>query len=392
MAKRQANPVTFMRGSYYHKIRTLQEDGTIKHGRKGGFKSEAEAAESYKKYEEDFLRANRAYQVKHSRDFGIRDYLIYWLEEVYVHRIANTTRELAAHVLYNLILPQITQEVKLRYVNAEYLNALLLKASKACDSAGNKSRELLNIAFKDAVVQGYIDRNPVPNTKPYPARKGSVTVLNKQNTKILLKNASTGNWYLEIMEGLFLGLRKGEIYGLKYSDYDFEKRTVHIRRQLAANPDVEAGTANILQYSQIVKAPKTPNSDRVLRVPSAVLDEVRKRKKLNDFYKEKMGNGYADNDFLTCQENGQPHSLTAMNAALTKICNRSGLPHITPHSLRHMFASILTEKGVPLVKVSAMLGHSSIHTTFEYYVEVLDENKQIIDFLNDRFGTEGKEE
>jgi site-specific recombinase XerD len=49
----------------------------------------------------------------------------------------------------------------------------------------------------------------------------------------------------------------------------------------------------------------------------------------------------------------------------------------------------LVEKGVPLAKVSAMLGHSSINTTFEYYVEVLDENEHIIDFLNDRFSVGG---
>lgn len=50
-----------------------------------------------------------------------------------------------------------------------------------------------------------------------------------------------------------------------------------------------------------------------------------------------------------------------------------------------MYATILLEKGVPLVKVSALLGHSSINTTFEYYAEVMDENEKIINFLNDQF-------
>lgn len=171
MVKNNTSPVKFMRGSYYHPIKILQEDGTIKHTRRGGFKSEEEAMESYRKYEDDFLKANRAYQIKRNKDFGIKDYLIYWLEEIYTHRIENTTRMLSAYVLYDLILPQITQDMKLRYVNAEYLNALLEKVSKICDSAGSKSRELLNLAFKDAVVQGLISRNPVPNTKTYPARK-----------------------------------------------------------------------------------------------------------------------------------------------------------------------------------------------------------------------------
>jgi integrase len=389
MAKNSVNPVKFMRGSYYHPIKILQEDGTIKHARRGGFQSEEEAMESYRKYDEDFLKANRAYQIKHNKDFGIKDYLIYWLEEIYSQRIENTTRMLSAYVLYDLILPQITQDMKMRYVNVEYLNALLERVSKICDSAGSKSRELLHLAFKDAVIQGFIARNPVPGTKTYPARKGNVIVLNKENTKLLLKMASESNWYLEILEGLFLGLRKGEIYGLKYSDYDFRNQTVCIQRQLASNPKVEAGTSKVLKYGQILKEPKTANSYRTLRVPAAVLDEVRKRKEQNDFNRIRIGSSYSDNDFLSCQDNGCPHSLSAMNAALSKICNRSGLPHITPHSLRHMFASILIERGVPLTKVSAMLGHASIHTTFEYYVEVLDENEHIIDFLNEKFSVGG---
>lgn len=62
---------------------------------------------------------------------------------------------------------------------------------------------------------------------------------------------------------------------------------------------------------------------------------------------------------------------------------------MTVHSLRHMYATILTEQGVPLVKVSALLGHSSIHTTFEYYCEVMDEQERIMSFINDSFVPEG---
>lgn len=63
--------------------------------------------------------------------------------------------------------------------------------------------------------------------------------------------------------------------------------------------------------------------------------------------------------------------------------------YLTVHSLRHMYASILTEQGVPLIKVSALLGHSSVSTTFEYYCEVMDENEQIITFMNHTFVPEG---
>ena len=44
------------------------------------------------------------------------------------------------------------------------------------------------------------------------------------------------------------------------------------------------------------------------------------------------------------------------------------------------------------MKVSALLGHSSIHTTFEYYCEVMDEQERIISFMNDSFVPEGGKE
>ncbi len=55
-----------------------------------------------------------------------------------------------------------------------------------------------------------------------------------------------------------------------------------------------------------------------------------------------------------------------------------------------MYASILTEQGVPLIKVSALLGHSSINTTFEYYCEVMDETEKIRSFLNKNFIPKGE--
>ena len=74
-----------------------------------------------------------------------------------------------------------------------------------------------------------------------------------------------------------------------------------------------------------------------------------------------------------------------MNTALTKLCKRNGLPKVSVHSLRHMFATILIEQGVPLVKISALLGHSSVNTTFEYYCDVMDENENIICFMNEKY-------
>ena len=106
-------------GSWYHRIKRLQEDGTTKYSKKGGFMTAKEAEASYRKYEEEYKKAYRAYHVSSSTDFDLKEYLIYWLEEIYSARIENTTHMLASYVLYDLIIPNMNQGIKLRYVNVE---------------------------------------------------------------------------------------------------------------------------------------------------------------------------------------------------------------------------------------------------------------------------------
>lgn len=389
MADKKAG-VFFEGSNWCHRVRILQEDGTTKYSKRRGFKTAKEAEASYRKYDEEYKKAYRAYHAASAADFGFKDFLVYWLDEIYSPRIESTTYMLASYTLYNLILPNLNQEIKLRHVNAEYLDALLETVSKVCESAGNKSRELLNIAMKDAVEAGYIHRNPVPDTKPYKRKKPKITVLGKEKMRFFLEKALESNWYLEILLGLFMGLRKGEISGLKYNDFNIEDRSVQIARQVTADPVVSKGGSKIMKYQLIEKPPKTPNSYRTLRVPETIMDEVMERKRQNDLRKEQLGDKYIDNDYLSCAVNGLPHSASSLNNALSKLCSRNGLPHLTVHSLRHMYATILTEQGVPLVKVSALLGHSSIHTTFEYYCEVMDEQERIISFMNESFVLEGE--
>lgn len=392
MENRSKTGAAFYEGSsWFHRIKILQEDGTIKYSKRGGFATAFEAEKSYRQYEEEFKRAYRSYQISNqiNTEIGFKDYLIYWFEDVYSQRIENTTRMVGAYTLYDLILPHMEQDIKLRFVNVEYLDSLIEVAAKATESAGNKSRELLNMALKDAVTQGYISNNPVPGTKPYKRRKPNIIILSKEKLRIMLAAASKSNWYLEILLGVFCGLRKGEIGGLKYSDFDISQNTVSIKRQITSNPVIPKGQSKPEEYGIVERPPKTENSYRTIRVPEVIIRELKIRKEQADRNRNKLGESYLDQGYISCQENGVPHSVTAFNNALTALCNRNALPHVTVHGLRHMYATILVEQGVPLVKISALLGHSSVNTTFEYYCEVMDENDKIISFMNNTFIPEG---
>lgn len=183
-------------------------------------------------------------------------------------------------------------------------------------------------------------------------------------------------------------LTKAEILGLKFSDFDFERHSVKIQRQLVSKIEMEEGGFKVKDYELILSNPKTENSIRELKVPDVILLEVEKRKERVQELKLKMGTEFQDYDLISCQKNGNPRALASLNTELRRLCERNSLPHITVHGLRHMFATILVEKEVPLAKVSALLGHGSIHTTFEFYLEIMEGTDQIMDFINREFVVE----
>lgn len=378
----------FERNSWYHRTKTLLPDHSIKYGKKGGFKSEKEAEESYFKMAEEFERSVSKTIIEGKNKVTLKRYLIYWFENIYSIRIENTTQMLGAYVLYDLIFPNIEEDILLKYINIDYLDILIKKTSKICESAPNKSRELLNIAFKDAIEDGFININPVEGTKAYKRKKAKVVVFNKKELKKFLRLVSEGNWYLEILLGIFCGLRKGEILALKFSDFNIEKQTLKISRQLTTcsrlSDEMDKIGFKVEEYSLGTKRPKTNNSYRIIKVPKIIINELEIRKEYIENLK-RINSKFIDNDLVSCKENGGFHAFSALNNYITKICNKNNLPCITVHSLRHMFATILLERGVVLQKISGLLGHASIQTTFELYCDIMDESEKINKFMNKNF-------
>lgn len=379
----------FERSSWYHRIKILDEKGNIKYGKKGGFATQKEAEESYWRCLEEFEKA-RLLKIEKPQDIALGEYLKLWFENKFSPDIQNTTRMVMAHMIYDIILPNLQNDIKLSLVTVDYIDALLLKCSKYSASAGNKCREVLNIALKNASIDGTISHNPMPATKPYKRSKTKIMIYNKEQIKKFVCEAKESSWYLEILLALFCGLRKGEILGLKFKDFNYEEESVTISRQLVSNPIIPANSGSRVSKCEIVeRPPKTPNSIRKLKIPSIIFKELDKRRELIELNKEKFKNSYNDNDYISCQANGGPHSMSAFNIALGKICKKAGLPSISVHGLRHMYATILIENGANLSKISALLGHSSIHTTFEYYCDISDENSNIKAYMDDTFVPKG---
>ena len=76
---------------------------------------------SYWEYEKRYQKKQRDLQIAKMQktDVMLGDYLEYWFENIFSPRIETTTRMVGAYTLYNLILPSMEADIKLRYISVE---------------------------------------------------------------------------------------------------------------------------------------------------------------------------------------------------------------------------------------------------------------------------------
>lgn len=72
---------------------------------------------------------------------------------------------------------------------------------------------------------------------------------------------------------------------MKFQDFDFEKQTVRISRQLVGSLKLKEKEFTVTEYAVIERNPKTENSYRILRVPKVVMQEVKRRQQLIELLK-----------------------------------------------------------------------------------------------------------
>lgn len=157
---------------------------------------------------------------------------------------------------------------------------------------------------------------------------------------------------LPIILALFLGLRRGEVLGLRWPDVDFDKKTMFIQR--TATPSKKGG--------YVIDSCKTEKSVRMLLVPDVVIDKLLEWDSIQSEFNIINPDGYIfmqDNNKLLCSSTLQKRFKSTL-----KECD---LCDMRFHDLRHSFASYLVSSSVPINTVSQMLGHSKISTTLDIY-------------------------
>lgn len=130
------------------------------------------------------------------------------------------------------------------------------------------------------------------------------------------------------------GLRRSELLNLKINDIDSERMTIRVNQGKG-------------------------NKDRITLLSTRLLKDLR------EYYK-----AYLPKTLLFEGPHGEPYSETSVSKIVKRAAYYAGITKpVTPHMLRHSFATHLLENGTDLRYIQTLLGHTSLKTT-EIYTHV----------------------
>ena len=156
---------------------------------------------------------------------------------------------------------------------------------------------------------------------------------------------------LLVMVPALTGLRIGEVLALTWPAVDLKTGNLHVRLNLA---DSDKGQVPVLQ------PPKTKTSRRTIPcLPAELIHELR-------VWKLKCPKSEWDLVFAT--EEGKPYRRKVASKALDRAIVKAKIKkRLTPHGLRHTFASLLLADNEPVTDVSYLLGHKDSYVTWKVY-------------------------
>lgn len=298
----------------------------------------------------------------------LREWMMHWMEnEVlgsvkassYQTYLAQINRHIFP-VLGGLYLTQLTPA--LAYELTENMRAAGLSVSTV-----KGVFRLLSAAMQSALDEGVIKKNPCRKIKIRQGEQMEQRVLSRsEQEKVRLAADERGD--LPVLLSLYTGMRLGEVSALKWSDIDWEKKTITVRRtaQRVAQGRNERGRKTLL----LLGSPKSRRSHRVLPVPDFLLAKL----------KNLLAAGTAGEFVFSASAHAaEPRTLQRRFSRLMEVV---GLTDVHFHTLRHSFATRLLELGVDIQTVSALLGHGSARTTLDFYGHSLpDQRRQAVALL-----------
>ncbi|WP_169726646.1 tyrosine-type recombinase/integrase [Deinococcus murrayi] len=240
---------------------------------------------------------------------------------------------------------------------------------------GYRTREkihgLLRAAYAWGNAEGLVTVNPTAHARPQrPTVEGAprLHAFTPEQAAQFYRAARADRWGWPLAFALATGMRPGEVLGLRWDDVTFtpdggarvrveRTRSVSGGKVYESTPKTERGRRALSLAGDAVK---------LLRLSQAQT-EKESGARLRDGGREYQHTGYV---FVT--RAGTPYRLDNLRRPMGRICRAAGVPVLTPHKLRHTYASVMAASGVSVEVLSKRLGHKDPNVTRGIYRHVYD--------------------
>jgi len=241
---------------------------------------------------------------------------------------------------------EVKLDQKLLTIEVDDARAYMASLNEKQYSKSTIARKLATLRsfYKFLVKRGQIDSNPVEVIRTPKQEKKLPRFLEYEEVKKLLDTPPLTNWLgardRAILETLYsTGIRVSELVALNMDDVDFLGEVVHIRGK--------------------------GKKERITPIGSSALQVIQHYMEFRN--KRAQSNSNFDSKVLFVNKHGSRLSTRSVRRKMDKYLKIAGLdPQISPHTLRHSFATHMLNNGADLRSVQELLGHQSLSTTQIY--------------------------
>lgn len=311
----------------------------------------------------DLLAAHGHGMLAEPNQLTIEAWLRQWLADA-SFRLEDSTVDLYERLITKHIAPAIGM-IKLSALRPLHLKNFYLQLAKQKYSLRTRQyiHSLIVSSLKAAVRLEFVPRNVAEVVRPEGRDdRKEIEVWTPQEAAQFLDVDPSDRLYRAFYLMLCLGLRRGELLGLRWSDIDVNAGILTVRQTLGK------GARGRPRFS----VPKTPKSRRMLSLPTDIKRLLRKQQKQQA--RERVAAREAwqggENDLVFTTELGTYIHPDNLKRPFKRICQQAGVKLISLHGLRHTYTSLARNQGLDAKVVSERLGHADVGFTLRTYQHI----------------------
>lgn len=239
---------------------------------------------------------------------------------------------------------------------------------------------VLSKALEDALKDEIIHRNPAKAVTPPKLTKHKAKFLESKEIKLMLEKFKDDEMYIPVFLSVVLGLRRGEVLGLRWENINFDNKVISICEQYTmadGKPifieDVKSDGSkrDIVVTDRIInilKAHKKSQKKNRIMEGKKYIKEIKCNYMNSDSTTEEKV--LKTTDFVCTWQDGSLFNPSHISRSFKIRMKNYGLPEIKFHELRHSNGALMITQNVQLKGASERLGHSTIAITNDLYGHV----------------------